>query len=159
MFIITICFIRKRPGKIFIFNICFQNFDMSNIFFRYGTKQFINMEYHLYFLLIIYIFFHYLHFYIVSLRCNVDVQCSDGRSILLRYVTSYVTKLRDHEFIHSEHSFYMWSITVFCIKITLFCIKITHTLLMIQKDYHKKKKKKFCNACKIKKPYTVKIFY
>ena len=26
----------------------------------------------------------------------MDFQCSDGRSMLLKYVTSYVTKMRDH---------------------------------------------------------------
>ena len=34
---------------------------------------------------------------LVSLKCSMDVQSSDGRSLLLKYVSSYVTKMKDHE--------------------------------------------------------------
>ena len=32
----------------------------------------------------------------VSLKCSMDFQSSDGRSMLLKYVTSYITKMKDH---------------------------------------------------------------
>ena len=35
--------------------------------------------------------------YLVSLKCSVDVQSSDGQSLLLKYVSSYVTKMNDHK--------------------------------------------------------------
>lgn len=35
--------------------------------------------------------------HLVSLKCSMDVQSSDGRSLLLKYVSSYVTKMKDHE--------------------------------------------------------------
>ena len=31
----------------------------------------------------------------VSLTCSMDLQSSDGRSMFLKYVTSYVTKMKD----------------------------------------------------------------
>ena len=31
------------------------------------------------------------------LKCSMDVQSSDGRSLLLKYVSSYVTKMKDHK--------------------------------------------------------------
>ena len=36
-------------------------------------------------------------FCLVSLKCSMDVQSSDGRSLLLKYVSSYVTKMKDHK--------------------------------------------------------------
>lgn len=38
----------------------------------------------------------------MSLQYSMDVQCSDGRSMLLRYISSNVTKLRDHQFLQGE---------------------------------------------------------
>ena len=67
----------------------------------------------------------------VSLRCSMDIQCSDGRSMLLCYVTSYVTRLRDHQFTYGEYISYMQNITIFCIEIILYCIKATYILLII----------------------------
>ena len=34
---------------------------------------------------------------IVSLKCSMDVQSSDGYSLLLKYLTSYVSKMKDHQ--------------------------------------------------------------
>ena len=31
-----------------------------------------------------------------SLKCSMGIQSSDGRGMLLKYVTSYVTKMKDH---------------------------------------------------------------
>ena len=33
----------------------------------------------------------------VSLKSNMDIQSSDGRALLLKYATSYVTKMKDHD--------------------------------------------------------------
>ena len=41
-----------------------------------------------------------------ALQCSMDFQTTDGRSMLLRYVTSYVTKHHDaidRDFLHSYH--------------------------------------------------------
>ena len=37
---------------------------------------------------------------LVSLKCSMDVQAFDGRGMLLKYVTSYVTKMQDHDIIN-----------------------------------------------------------
>ena len=34
--------------------------------------------------------------YLVSLKSSMDVQSSDGRTLLLKYATSYVSKMKDH---------------------------------------------------------------
>ena len=34
------------------------------------------------------------------LRCHMDFQCADGRDMLLQYVSSYVTKLKDHDVLY-----------------------------------------------------------
>ena len=39
----------------------------------------------------------YLSSCLMSLKCSMDVQSSDGRSLLLKYVSSYVTKMKDHK--------------------------------------------------------------
>ena len=33
----------------------------------------------------------------MSLKCSMDIQSSDGRSLLLKYVSSYVSKMKDHQ--------------------------------------------------------------
>ena len=33
----------------------------------------------------------------VTLKCSMDFQCFDGQILLLKYVSSYVTKMRDHK--------------------------------------------------------------
>ena len=79
-------------------------------------KKFIKIEYSCSYCSIC---FFSAYVYIVPLLCSMDVQCSDGRSMLLRYASSYVTKLRDHQFIHGEYIFYMQNITTFCIEMIL----------------------------------------
>ena len=37
--------------------------------------------------------------FIVSLKSSMDVQSTDGRSLLLKYATSYVSKMKDHAII------------------------------------------------------------
>ena len=37
---------------------------------------------------------------LVSLKCSIDAQASDGRGMLLKYVTSYVTKMQDRDIIN-----------------------------------------------------------
>ena len=37
---------------------------------------------------------------IVSLKCSIDAQASDGRRMLLKNMTSYVTKMQDHDIIN-----------------------------------------------------------
>lgn len=39
---------------------------------------------------------------ITSLKCHMDMQCSDGRGMLMKYVTSYVTKMGDHDIIYDS---------------------------------------------------------
>ena len=34
--------------------------------------------------------------YLVSLKSSMDVQSSDGRTLPLKYATSYVSKMKDH---------------------------------------------------------------
>ena len=34
--------------------------------------------------------------YLVSLKSSMDVQSSDGRTLLLKYATSYESKMKDH---------------------------------------------------------------
>ena len=34
---------------------------------------------------------------LVSLKCSMDFQSSDGHGLLLKYVSSYVTKMHDHK--------------------------------------------------------------
>ena len=49
--------------------------------------------------------------YLVLLKRFVDLQSSDGQSLLLKYVSSYVTKMNDHKLLKglilykTEHSF------------------------------------------------------
>ena len=40
---------------------------------------------------------------LTSLKSHMDVQSSDGKAMLLKYVTSYVTKLKDHEILDIYH--------------------------------------------------------
>ena len=51
---------------------------------------------------------------LVSLKCSMDVQSSDGRSLLLKYVSSYVTKMKDHKLlkglIHSISSLHLYHV-------------------------------------------------
>ena len=37
---------------------------------------------------------------LVSLKCSIDAQASDGRGMLLKNATSYVTKMQDHDIIN-----------------------------------------------------------
>ena len=34
---------------------------------------------------------------LVSLKCSMDIQSSDGWSLLLKYVSNYVSKMKDHQ--------------------------------------------------------------
>ena len=44
----------------------------------------------------------------------MDFQCSDGRAALLKYVTSYVTKMKDHT-IYEGFIIYLFHLTIlFC---------------------------------------------
>ena len=36
-------------------------------------------------------------FFLVSLKSSMDIQSSDGRALLLKYASSYVTKMKDHD--------------------------------------------------------------
>ena len=53
---------------------------------------------------------------LVFLKCSMDVQGSDGRVMLLKYVTSYVTKMQDYDIINGTmlkfktilHYFYLF---------------------------------------------------
>ena len=44
--------------------------------------------------------FKFIFALLVSLKCSMDVQTSDGRGMLLKYVTSYVTKMQDRDIIN-----------------------------------------------------------
>ena len=35
-----------------------------------------------------------------SLECHMDVQCADGKDMLLRYTTSYVSKIKHHDVLY-----------------------------------------------------------
>ena len=54
----------------------------------------------------------YLFSWLVSLKCSMDVQSSNGRSLLLKYVSSYVTKMKDHKLlkglIHFTRNLYLY---------------------------------------------------
>ena len=54
----------------------------------------------------------YLSSCLVSLKCSMDVQSSDGRSLLLKYLSSYVTKMKDHKrlkgFIHFTRNLHLY---------------------------------------------------
>ena len=36
-------------------------------------------------------------FFLVSLKSSMDIQSLDGRALLLKYASSYVTKMKDHD--------------------------------------------------------------
>ena len=55
----------------------------------------------------------------------MDFQCSDGRSMLLKYVTSYVTKMRDHNILKGLIFFYRYKL--FFLKLVIVLLNFLNT--------------------------------
>ena len=59
----------------------------------------------------------------MSLKCSMNIQSSDGRSLLLKYVSSYVTKMKDHKplkgLIHSIRSLHLDRILIEFVELSM----------------------------------------
>ena len=64
----------------------------------------------------------------VSLKCFMDLQSSDGCSMLLKYITSYVTKMKDHNIakdllfiIHVDDLYFFTIFCTICCNVKMYC--------------------------------------
>ena len=80
----------SKPHKSIVVNDSVTTFEKDRINFQYSADDsFVNRR-------------AYVDTILGSLRCHMDVQCGDGKDMLLRYTTSYVSKMKDHDLLYDS---------------------------------------------------------
>jgi len=80
----------SKPHKSITVNDSDTSFHKDRINFHYSSDDaFVNRR-------------AYIDTVLGSLKCHMDVQCADGKDMLLRYTTSYVSKMKDHDLLYDS---------------------------------------------------------